>query len=169
MSNANGLPRAVIIALVAIVAVALLSHNLGNAQGTVFTSTAPVRGYYLTKGNVIGSAALTACVSGYHMASFGEVLDPSNLSYNRTLGRTAADSGFGPPLAAGWVRSGFSATVSGVGANCNVWTSRSSSDHGIVAATGALTTAGIVFDTSAAACDGSGLNIPGPGVWCVQN
>src|ERR1700736_5849421 len=46
MPNSRGLPRAVIIALVAIVAVALLSHNVGNAQGTVFTSTAPIRGYY---------------------------------------------------------------------------------------------------------------------------
>jgi len=159
--------RGGVIALFLMALASLLTYNSISAAAPA-TSTAPVRGYYLTKGNVVGSAALTACVSGYHMASFGEVIDPSNLSYRRTLGRTAADSGFGPPLAAGWVRSGSSAAVSGVGANCNAWTSSSSSDHGIVAATGALTTAGIVFDTSAA-CDGSGFNIPGPGVWCVEN
>jgi hypothetical protein len=97
MSNSNGLPRAVIITLVAIVAVALLSHNVGNAQGTAFTSTAPIRGYYLTKNTITGSKVLTACATGYHFASIWEILNTSDLRYNTTLGRTNTNSGLGAP------------------------------------------------------------------------
>src|ERR1700730_18567770 len=114
MSNSNGLPRAVIVALVAIAAVALLTHNVGNAQGTVFTSTAPIRGYYLTKSTITGSKVLTACASGYHFASIWEILNTSDLHYNTTLGRTNANSGNGAPAvsqrstfadaAEGWIR-----------------------------------------------------------------
>src|ERR1700730_18042199 len=116
MSNSNGLPRVVITALVAIVAFALLSHNVGNAQGTVFTSTAPIRGYYLTKSTITGSKVLTACASGYHFASIWEILNTSDLHYNTTLRRTNVNSGNGAPaytshsttadVPYGWIRTG---------------------------------------------------------------
>jgi len=46
----------------------MLINQRGYAAGTT-KSTAPVRGYYLTRGTFDGSHALGACVAGYHMAS----------------------------------------------------------------------------------------------------
>jgi hypothetical protein len=183
MSNSNGLPRAVIIALVAIVAVALLSHNVGNAQGTVFTSTAPIRGYYLTKNTITGSKVLTACATGYHFASIWEILNTSDLHYNTTLGRSNANSGLGAPSISytldrsvidapiGWIRTGGA-----LDANCKNWTSNSATDQGSAAGlTTANTSAPLwgVFSTSTKqeiSCDDTLSGTPLPvGVWCVQN
>ena len=60
-------------------------------------SAEKARKFYLTQTGFTGSQALTACANGYHMASLWEILDPSNLRYNTTLGFTTQDSGFGPP------------------------------------------------------------------------
>jgi hypothetical protein len=147
----------------------LVTHSLSAASSK---STAPLRQYYLTPSAINGDHALTACNSGYHMASFGEISDLSNVSYNASLGRIAADSGFGPPNAAGWIRTGSAAsvTVNATGANCNVWASASSTDYGTVALTGAFADSAttLVFGSaSGTACDNSaGNNI---GVWCVQD
>jgi hypothetical protein len=63
--------------------------------------------YYLTKSTFTGNQALTACAPGYHFASFAEISNPSDVAYNKTLGRNVADSGSGPPsLAYGWIRTG---------------------------------------------------------------
>ena len=123
----EGLARG-IIALVAIGAVTLLSHNVGSAQGAPATSTAPVRAYYLTKATITGSKVLTACASGYHFASVWEMFNTSDLHYNTTLGRTNANSGLGPPAisshstsaddAYGWIRTGGPDDP-----NCLNWTS----------------------------------------------
>jgi hypothetical protein len=182
MSNSNGLPRAVIIALVAIAAVALLSHNVGNAQGTVFTSTAPIRGYYLTKSTITGSKVLTACASGYHFASIWEILNTSDLHYNTTLGRTNVNSGNGAPAissrstfadaAFGWIRTGGPDDP-----NCINWTSSNGVDAG---SAGVLNfSSGVPPSWSIAvggpnstpiSCDGTFSGTPLPiGVWCVQN
>ena len=82
-----------------------------------------VREYYLTTGFYNGGNASTACVSGYHMASLWEILNPSHLEYNTTLGFTLADSGAGPTHYPGWVRTGFTSENSNtVGrANCDAW------------------------------------------------
>ena len=96
----NNIFRNGVVVIVVLAAVSLLTHNVGNAQGTVFTSTAPIRGYYLTKGTITGSKVLTACASGYHFASIWEILNTSDLHYNTTLGRTNANSGNGPPAVA---------------------------------------------------------------------
>ena len=40
------------------------------------------------------------------MASLGEIHDTSNLRYDTDLGLTLADSGFGPPIVFGWIRTG---------------------------------------------------------------
>lgn len=86
-----------------------------------------MRQYYQTLDRYYGDEALTACASGYHMASLWEILDPSNLRYNSELGYQRGDSGQGPPTAwGGWVRTGYSSyyTSSTAGwANCDAWTS----------------------------------------------
>lgn len=91
------------------------------------------RSFYLTKDNFDGANALTACETGYHMASLWEILDPSNLKYNTTLGYTAADSGEGPPTTRdGWIRTGYEANTSTTpgNANCSAWTSNNESHYG---------------------------------------
>ena len=91
------------------------------------------RRYYLTSSTTNGAGALTACATGYHMASLWEILDTTNLEYNSTLGWTNDDSGSGPPTGyPGWVRTGYaggSSITPGVG-NCYAWTSSSSSYSG---------------------------------------
>ena len=86
------------------------------------------RKFYLTRDRYDGAHALTACAGGYHMASLWEILDPSNLRYNRELGLTLDDSGFGPPTSAlspGWIRTGNFTSDSGSPGtpNCSAWTS----------------------------------------------
>ncbi len=98
-------------------------------------SSGGMRQYYLSPTND-GAHALTACASGYHMASLWEIVDPSNLKYNTTLGHTLQDSGQGPPTSLpGWVRTGaLSSTSSGAGlGNCAIWTSSSVSHYGTIA------------------------------------
>jgi hypothetical protein len=67
--------------------------------------------YYLTENSFDGGDAIKACDSGFHMASFSEIQDPSTLQYaNRST--AAYDSlvdgqRLGPPsYQMGWVRSG---------------------------------------------------------------
>ncbi len=88
-------------------------------------NTLKPRQYYLTKEEVTGGNALTACAAGYHMASLWEIFDTSNLRYNTDLGFTREDSGSGPPAGLhGWIRTGSASTTSstpGIG-NCAAWT-----------------------------------------------
>jgi hypothetical protein len=142
------------------------------AVAAVALSTAPARHYYLTKATVNGDQTLNACASGYHFASFAELGNPAVLSYNKTLGRSAADDGYGPPTAAGWVRSGWSSnSVSGndTPTNCNLWTSGAGSDDGEIAVFNPSISGdanGVGF-SDIGACDNSqGVNI---GAWCVEN
>jgi len=67
--------------------------------------------YYLTKNSFDGGDAITACDSGFHMASISEIQDPSNLQY---ADRSTAEydslvdgQRLGPPSNhMGWVRTG---------------------------------------------------------------
>src|SRR6476646_2931305 len=68
--------------LVLVAAVSVITHSANGVIGT--TTTAPARGYYLTKGTFHGNQALTACATGYHFASFSELNNPSFLTYNKT-------------------------------------------------------------------------------------
>lgn len=154
---------------VALVALALSNASL-HAQPA--GSTAPIRGYYLTTGTFTGSQALTACASGYHMASYFEISGPSMLRYETSLGLTAADSGMGPPtynganLYFGWIRSGGDAGVgqTQIYKNCNVWTSSGASDWGTAAAFVAQTTHPVpTIESLQGECDWA-LR-----VWCVQD
>lgn len=106
---------------------------LDHARDRPLALSTGMRQYYLTTDNYDGSEALTACADGYHMASLWEILDPSNLKYNTTLGYTRADSGQGPPTdALGWVRTGYVSDTSMTAgqANCNTWTSSESGHNG---------------------------------------
>jgi hypothetical protein len=135
------LTRGLVTLLALLLLVAVLLGYLAWNQGAVAASgpqapaaaSAGMRQYYLTTDSYDGSEALTACTSGYHFASLWEILDPSNLKYNTTLGYTQADSGQGPPTnALGWVRTGYlsnTSTTAGQG-NCNAWTSSDSSHNG---------------------------------------
>ena len=95
------------------------------------------RTFYLTQSFFDGSQALNACAAGFHMASIYEILDPTNLKYDTTLGITTGDSGSGPPQGpakGGWVRTGYGAfpeegpvvTTPATGnQTCGAWTSNS--------------------------------------------
>ena len=92
------------------------------------------RKFYLTKGLSLGSQALTACAKGYHMASLWEILNVSTLTYDTKLGAVTADSGSGPPVTAGRIRTGFldEATSTPGEGNCHTWTSDSGTDEGTI-------------------------------------
>ena len=88
------------------------------------TQSTGMRQFYLSEGASQGNSALAQCAAGYHMASLWEIADPTNLKYNTSLGRTAGDSGQGPPSNdVGWVRTGWQSDSSGPAgqANCTVW------------------------------------------------
>jgi hypothetical protein len=93
----------------------------------------PSRSFYITKHTFTGSQALTACANGYHMASLWEIFDVSNLRYDTTLGQTKDDSGSGPPIMDGWIRTGLdkSGTSGIVGFdNCLAWSTDKSTQEG---------------------------------------
>ncbi len=114
--------------------IGMAPSSLGNVGA--LSSGGGERHVYLTNANYYPDQALTACASGYHMASFWEILDVSNLiyDYNHPAAHTKDDSGNGPPSYwYGWVRTGYSSSNSsttGTG-NCNNWSSRSNSDSGV--------------------------------------
>ena len=144
----------------------------GSTQNTAATSA--TRLYYLSDTNYISSEALTACGSGYHLASMWEIFDPSNLVYafSHPDAHTKSDSGAGPP--SGWygrVRTGAPASsVDSAGdGNCSNWTSDSGSDYGTsVRLKRAWETPdslehGAIWDASSFPC-----SFVGP-VWCIQD
>lgn len=130
------------------------------------------RSFYLTTSRYGAVQAPNACAADYHMASMWEILDPSNLRYDTTLGVTQQDTGGGPPsIQFGWVRTARSATavgIEGVG-NCRAWTSNSADDHGTAVMLGGIwrPEAGSSpidpWRAASATCD---LDVA---VWCVQN
>jgi hypothetical protein len=104
-----------------------------------------VRQYYLSRTLVQANEARSVCADGYHFASIWEITDPSALKYNTSLGLSGPDSGGGPPTVIsfmgsplttrGWVRTGFSYSVSDTPgqANCGNWVSNYSFYWGTVA------------------------------------
>ncbi len=129
------------------------------------------RHFYLTNASYPSSQALAACATGYHMASFWEIIDPSALTYdfNHPAAHTKADSGQGPP--SGWygrVRTGTdnsTSSTAGIG-NCSTWTSTAATDSGVFVRLSRSweappTEIGGVWDVTVFAC-----NVTGP-VWCT--
>jgi hypothetical protein len=113
---------------------------LDRARDRPLASSAGMRQFYLTATSYNGAEAdgtdgngAGVCASGYHFASLWEILDPSNLKYNITLGSTLQDSGQGPPSNMdGWVRTGYASDYSGVPGwtNCSAWTNSSTAQEG---------------------------------------
>ena len=96
-----------------LVATAYLGYlTWGQKDAAASAPTAPAapaarRKYYLAPVGVGGNGALTACATGYHMASLWEIIDPSKLEYTTDLGDARTDSGSGPAtFVGGWVRTG---------------------------------------------------------------
>jgi len=94
--------------------------------------------YYLTENYFNGATAYTACALGYRMATLWELLDPSNLDYNLSLGydHSPGDQGSGPPSGEqGWVRTGGVPSI-GTGAgngNCGAWSFSVADQYGSTA------------------------------------
>ena len=131
------------------------------------------RAFYLTKGRFNGGKALTACATGYHMASIWEIKETALLRYDNTLGRNDGDSVHGGPPSStasdstgiGWIRAGSNLR------NCKQWTSSSASEFG---------TQGTLYINSNnnseptwAVGDGGICDVVSSnthlGVWCVQD
>jgi hypothetical protein len=87
--------------------------------------TCAPRRYYLTKTVHDGANALSACATGFHMASLYEIFDTTELQYDTTLGLLEEDSGDGPQTErGGWIRTGAEASIVGDpgDSNCFAWT-----------------------------------------------
>jgi hypothetical protein len=143
---------------------------LRSVQDRPLAASTGMRLYYLTPSAVLTAGlALDACANGYHMASLWEILDPSNLKYNTTLGYGAGihDTGSGPPTWwSGWVRTGYTAnsgTTPGQ-ANCTAWTSSSGSGTYISLVDNWTGSKDIhVWTVNTALCANPGH------VWCVED
>lgn len=152
------------------------SDGLEFPDGSVQTTAAAALSqplFYLTDANVATNQALTACAPGFHMASFWEIVDPSNLTYafDHPDAHTKSDSGYGPPSGwYGWVRTGNdSSTFDAAGqGNCATWTSTSPDSYGPSVRLplswetppGEI---GNIWDSESFSC-----SFTGP-VWCVQD
>ena len=178
LAKMNNSIRTTVLSGVTLAAVSLLALNFSGAEATrATTSTAPARHYYLTKAKFNGNQTLTACASGYHFASFAELVEPGVLTYNKTLGRSEPDDGVGPPsVGIGWVRSGYvsnsDSSSTFTPTNCNLWTSAATNESGEVGlfdpnVGGSGVPAPIIEFANGIACDNSGgFDV---GVWCVEN
>jgi hypothetical protein len=171
----------VVLLVVALMAVAFVGYLAQGRQEAV-ASPAVVEAqqassggqkYYMTGSAFLGNQAATACSAGYHMASLWEIIDTSNLEYNVDLGAARGDSGQGPPSGhAGWVHTGYDATVSDTlgQANCNGWTSNDTNHYGTAIARpsnwSTVGTFGAIADWDAITvhCDSGGVL-----VWCVED
>jgi hypothetical protein len=121
------------------------------------------RRFYLTPLVHDGSAALTARAEGYHMASLWEIHDPSNLRYDTALGFTRDDSGFGPPIGIGWVRTGGNLGA----ANCDAWTN-GTTGSGVTVSLNSEWSGGEATPISPWFASSHSCSLP-QRVWCVQD
>jgi len=130
------------------------------------------RRFYLSRNTANGVQALTACASGFHMASLFEIHDPTLLLYDTALGTGRADSGSGPPTGFfGWVRTGFDAggafTGGGQGQNnCEAWTSGAGGQIAGFAADWSPSASASRFPAGDV---GIGLCLTARPVWCIQD
>lgn len=110
------------------------------------------RRFYLTVAQFEGNEAAAPgnCEPGFHFASFYEIVDPTQLSYDHERGPSAApDLGEGPPSGRqGWVRTGYlgGAEASQPGAaSCRTWSSNANDDYGTVVSLGTNSSGTAVF------------------------
>jgi hypothetical protein len=183
----RGLVVVLSLVLVAVATLGTLAWGRGEAAAAAPDAPAGIavtgqRQFYLTKARYHGGEASGSdgngagvCASGYHFASVWEILDPSNLAYNSTLGwdwteiPVVPDMGQGPPSgSAGWVRTGapsFGGTGAGE-ANCQAWTSSNEGVYGSLVGlrlSWSSATGMHVWETYSDQCH---LNYP---VWCVED
>ena len=111
-------------------------HRPSVQNGAAYLQHSSGRHFYLTNSSYLPDQALSACAAGYHMASFWEILDVTNLSYDydHPDAYTKADSGYGPPSYwYGWVRTGQDSAgtnTAGMG-NCLNWTDRTGTNYAV--------------------------------------
>lgn len=184
----QGLVVILSLAVVAVIFLGYLAWGRGEAAAAAPDAPAGIaatglRQFYLTKLTFSGADAdgsdgngAGVCASGYHFASLWEIVDPSNLVYNGTLGwdwpelSMVSDRGQGPPSHwQGWVRTGYvSSNSTGIPGNdnCDAWISNSESEYGTTAGlkgSWSTTTAMPLWQTAVLPCIG-----PSP-VWCVED
>lgn len=127
------------VALATLVFYVLRGSTVFGSSNTESTSW-QARRYCLTKTKVAGNKPLTACPAGFHMANMAEIVNPSVLKYDTSVGFNAPDSGSGPPFnEEGWVRTGEVSwgpgpTSGGGIANCELWTKDAADESGSVVA-----------------------------------
>jgi len=165
---------------------------VANLQGSVVDGSAATGGnlcddgrctrsgqrlFYLSQNSADGASATYACHPGFHLASVWELLDPSNLVYDKTLGVTVANAGSGPPAdntgtpgpTDGWIRDGLTSSSG----NCSAWSSGSSNENGTLAAfyrngVFGFPDVGNGSEASAWGLRGAACNVP-QNVWCVED
>jgi len=175
MENRGKLLLAIVVGALLLSTASILVQSGAQAAGPATPLTDVRRKFYLTKGAFSGGQALTACATGYHMASIWEIKETTMLRYVQSLGRTNGDSSIGGPpssynadLTLGWIRVGSTAQ------NCKQWTSSSPSDSGTYGTLAVGTDLEPVWVLQVIPnqmlCDGtiSGTQEK-PGVWCVQD
>jgi hypothetical protein len=146
-------------------AIEALQESVNDVQAAVAPRT-----FYLTSGKSFnGGQASTGCAAGFHLASQWEIVDPSNLRYDTTLGFTQGDSGEGPPGTDstnvnvgdvdGWARDGLAAS----NGNCLAYTSSASGVSGFVIHLDVSTRSWSTAPSTASSC-----SIPRR-VWCVED
>jgi hypothetical protein len=170
--------RRVLVLLFSLLFSLLLVGSVGASEVPLLVQKEPTavlaagggRHFYLTDADFATVDSLTACASGYHMASLWEILDVSNLVYDHDHpdAHVKDDSGQGPPsFWYGRVRTGQDASSSATAGsgNCNNWTSTSSADTGVFVRLSREweTAPGDIgpWDATSFAC-----HVVGP-VWCV--
>ena len=174
------LNKGLAVTLVVVLAVALLAWSTqtagrvaASAGEAVQAQSTGMRQFYLSTSGAAGIGARGVCGPGYHMASLWEIVDPSNLKYNTTLGWTETDSGQGPPAdeiyVHGWVRTGYVADISTTAgrANCLGWTSAGAGHRGTIVSLPASWTSGVedigVWHAAVALCSDQNQ------VWCIED
>jgi len=141
--------------------------DASSPSAPTFTS---MRRYYLTISTKSGAGPLTACATGYHMASLWEILDTTQLEYNSSLEFVQGDTGYGPPTYVyGWIRTGyFSSTSSTPGlGNCSVWTNGTSGSGTIAQLPSSWYSTNVDIHVWDVATDGCGTSVHH--VWCVED
>jgi hypothetical protein len=175
LTRGLGLVLVAILLLLAVIALVTWSQQPAVAQSATesqleTSASAGRRQYYITWDSYTPTLAIGACAEGYHFASLWEILDPSNLEYNSTLGWTNNDSGYGPPTEKyGWIRTGYN-SEGGVGTggpqNCRAWTSADGNDWGTQASLASQWA--VDQDIHVWNVDPYPCNIRWP-IWCVED
>jgi hypothetical protein len=170
----RGLAVVLVVGLLALTLMGYLAFGHKDAaasspQVSTVSSTG-MRQYYLSTNQGYGADADNHCEAGYHFASLWEIMDPSNLQYNNSLGQTRTDSGEGPPSnLGGWIRTGYlSSTFNTPGyGNCLNWNSVENTYYGTYAnLPHDWSTGGDMGIWKLAAGSCGTTNLPS---WCVEN